>query len=343
MYFYTFEIICCPRCFSKHLHKFGHDPHGFQKYRCLDCFRQFTLNPQSRILKGYPICPRCHRQTFLWHRYDTYLHFKCGSKLCNHSLKLPIPPPDHLLVSDELIGVFSFSHFRFPPHIILLALTLYFDGCSSTRSIKRFFSSAYGIKVSHVTIHSWTRIFAPWFRFLSDQFLPLLDFQSDEWHVDETYIKIKGVTHYLWLILDSETRTILHFVLSDNRGASSAFELLYWASQNIRASPLTIVSDHWDAYNEAIVQLYPHSTHYKYESFQDCCSNNVIESFNKTFKAWYKTKKGFKTYQSALQLITTFIFHYNFLHQHSSMNYLSPAQVAGATVSQMDQAHWLLY
>lgn len=292
--------------------------------------------------KPYPSCPVCHKSTFIWHRYDTYLHFKCGDKSCNFSFKLPILPPEQLLVSDELSGRFSFKRFRHPPHLIFLTLTLYFDGYSSTRSIQRFFLNAYDISISHVTIHSWTKIFAPWFQFVSNNFLPLLDFASDEWHADETYVKIKGIDYFLWILLDSETRCVLSFVLSPYRDSNQAFRLFYRARELIPASPNTIVTDGWASYNEAIKNLYPSARHHKYSAFTDDLNNNFIESFNKTFKAWYKTKKGFGNFHSALALITTFIFSYNFIHQHSSLSNLSPAQVAGAVYSNMEQKHWLL-
>lgn len=110
-----------------------------------------------------------------------------------------------------------------------------------------------------------------------------------------------------------------------------------------RASPKRIVTDRWDAYNEAIKNLYPHIIHHKYSAFSDDINNNFIESFNKTFKAWYKTKKGFKNFNSALALITSFIYHYNFLRQHSFLNNLPPALVAGAEYSALDIEHWLLF
>ena len=72
-------------------------------------------------------------------------------------------------------------------------------------------------------------------------------------------------------------------------------------------------------------------------------NNNFIESFNKTFKAWYKTKKGFKNFESAVALITTFIYYYNFLHEHSSLNNLTPAMVAGLNYSTKDIKNWMLF
>lgn len=39
------------------------------------------------------------------------------------------------------------------------------------------------------------------------------DLNSDEWHVDETVVKVVGVKHYIWFIIDSETRFVIGFHL----------------------------------------------------------------------------------------------------------------------------------
>ena len=112
---YTFEKIICPRCFSDHLYLYGHDKHGNQKYKCRNCNRQFSpASKQTSSQSKYPKCPLCGKATFIWHRYDTYLHFKCGSKTCNHSFKIPIPPPSLLLLPQNLDGVTSFFRFSYP-------------------------------------------------------------------------------------------------------------------------------------------------------------------------------------------------------------------------------------
>lgn len=290
----------------------------------------------------YPKCPFCGHSTFVWHRYATYIHFKCCSKKCNHSFKLPIAPPDSLLLYCNLPGVHSFKRFRTPPHIIYQALSLYFDGNMSTRAISRFLRSSINLSVSHAAIHYWTKALAPWFQAVASTFLPSLNLCSDEWHADETFIKIKGITYYLWLLIDSETRFVISFILSDKRDSTQAYRLFHLAAASTRASPQVIITDHWDAYNQATATFYPNASHYRYCDFTDERSNNTIEAFNKTFKAWYRTKKGFKAFESSLCLITTFIFHYNFLHQHTSMNNLPPALVAGANYSDTQRQQWLL-
>jgi len=153
-----------------------------------------------------------------------------------------------------------------------------------------------------------------------------MDFNSDEWHADETVVKIRGKKYYLWFVVDSETRFVLGFHLSD-RSSVAAHTVMNQVST--LGKPQSIVTDKWDAYIMAIKKHLPGCKHIRVEDFDDWISNNLIESFNKTFKAWYKTKNGFDSYRSAHAMISVFVFHYNYLRPHSSLSNLTPAQVAG--------------
>jgi len=68
----------------------------------------------------------------------------------------------------------------------------------------------------------------------------------------------------------------------------------------------------------------------------------VTESFFGTFKDWYNGRKSFKTYESVLQLISVYIFYYNFIRPHSSLNDLTPAQVAGYEYPDQLKQSWFL-
>lgn len=37
-----------------------------------------------------------------------------------------------------------------------------------------------------------------------------MNFDSDEWHADETVVKILGKKYYIWFIIDSETSFVLY-------------------------------------------------------------------------------------------------------------------------------------
>jgi len=71
-------------------------------------------------------------------------------------------------------------------------------------------------------------------------------------------------------------------------------------------------------------------------------SNNLIECFHKQFKAWYKTKQGFSSFDSANNLISMFVFFFNFIRPHSGLNDMTPAQVAGLKLSKKQKREFLL-
>ena len=50
-------------------------------------------------------------------------------------------------------------------------------------------------------------------------------------------------------------------------------------------SPSNLITDRWPAYNEAIATLLPQTNHLPVKPMSSDINNNIIESFNKTFKA----------------------------------------------------------
>ena len=337
--------VSCPRCSSDDLYKFGHDQFGHQKYQCKKCKRQFapkTLDQKRPKQRKYADCPKCGKATFLHHDYKYYYNLRCCDKSCNHSFYVPkhesISPPTHKL---KLPGKLNFKSMRYSPYTILLALYTYFLHASTTRKVAQYLNDFHNIKVSHVTIAAWTKKFAPLFMAKASKFKPDQLDESDEWHIDETVVKIKGKKYYLWAMIDSETRFVVSFNLSPYRSSGAAMEILYDAKVN-HGEPNTIVSDRYKSYPVPIQMIFSNSKHIRVESFADDISNNLIESFFGTFKDWYNARKGFKTFTSARQLICVYMFFYNFIKPHSALNGLTPAQVAGCKYSERERKSWLI-
>lgn len=161
------------------------------------------------------------------------------------------------------------------------------------------------------------------------QLMPLLDLNSDEWHADETVIKINDEKHYVWFIIDSETRFMLGFHLSPYRSLPQAHSLFSHVAHS--GNPPAIVSDRCNAYRVPVKCYFPNVKHIRVESFQDDISNNLIEFINNRFKPWYKTKRGFHSFESANATISVFVFFFKFIRSHQGLNGLTPAQVAGAS------------
>ena len=239
----------------------------------------------------------------------------------------------------KLFGKTDFKRMRYPVHVILMALSMFYLGKNSFRNIALILRTVMNIQVSHTTISNWCTNFAPLFQNIALQLIPALNFNSDEWHADETVVKIQGVKHYLWLIVDAETRFVLGFHLSPHRDSPQAFTLLQ--STKHMGKPRAIVTDRYSAY-KVPVKAFDDVQHIRVQSFGDDITNNLIECFNKQFKAWYKTKQGFSSFASANNLISMFIFFYNFVRPHSALNGLTPAQCAGLILSKKRKRELLL-
>lgn len=340
--------VVCPRCFSNVLYRFGKDKKGFQKFQCKKCKRQFapdnpSSNPKFGQQRKYPNCPVCDKATFLHHDYTYYSNFRCCDKKCNHSFRVPklieVKPP----TSELEPQTFSFKGMRHSLYIVLQALNYYFCCNSTTRKVSQVLYMTHQVKVSHVTISKWIKRFAPVFKQIAtDKLLVANLSDSDEWHFDETYVKIAGKDYYLWLGIDSETRLVIDFNLSPKRDSSAAHSLLSNCSKKFGQPRFAAVTDRYYAYQQPASLFFPNAKHIRVEDFNDVVNNNVIEAFNGQFKAWYKPKRGFNSYESANQLIATYIFFYNFIRPHSSLNGQTPAQVAGVKCSEKERLFWFL-
>ena len=157
--------IKCPRCHSEKLYKFGLDKQANQKYQCQKCKRQFAPDSVSNpIISKYPRCPKCNKATYLHYEYKHCNRYKCSNRKCDHivikhhTCNIDLASEDKITVSLSMKGI------RFPLHIILTALTLYFLNNSSTRSISQFLMLTHNIKVSNVTI---TRLSLRYYQILS--------------------------------------------------------------------------------------------------------------------------------------------------------------------------------
>jgi putative transposase len=339
----------CPKCNqSQNFYRYGKDSDGYQKYQCRSCSHQFSPDRASVARKGegkigdrkYPSCPRCNKASFLHHDYDHYSNYRCGDKKCNHSFfvwkNTAIQSPS----MSKLFGKHDFKRMRHPVHLIITAICMFYLGKNSFRNISLILSTAFNIKVSHTTISNWCTKFAPMFDNMRLELLPLLDFDSDEWHTDETVVKVAGVKYYIWFIIDSETRFVIGYHLSPHRDSPQAVALLNEAKEC--GKPAAIVSDRYSAYKVPVKSLFEGTRHIRVESFKDDISNNLIECFNKQFKAWYKTKQGFSSFASANNLISMFVFFFNFVRPHSALNGSTPAQVAGLNLTKKQKRSYLL-
>lgn len=183
-----------------------------------------------------------------------------------------------------------------------MAINLYYSLNATTRAISTHLLDYMNIKVSHVTISKWIKKFDKYFKSINDEFTNNLFLGN----ADETVVKINGKKHYLWICIDSETRFITSWNLNKSREAECAFSLFKRAKTF--GSPNSIVTDGLLSYREPVKNTFEGSTHIVVKDFSDDISNNLIESFNKTFKSWYKKPKDLNPMKVPIALSVTLFF-----------------------------------
>ncbi len=93
---------------------------------------------------------------------------------------------------------------HFDRSVILLCVRWYLAYGLSLRDLKEMMAER-GVSVDHTTIHRWTVHNAP---LLLEQFNRQKRAVSCKWHVDETYIKVRGRRIYLYPAIGNSGYTV---------------------------------------------------------------------------------------------------------------------------------------
>ena len=85
----------------------------------------------------------------------------------------------------------------------------------------------------------------------------------------------------------------------------------------------------------------PRTKHVRMPRFLDRVNNNLVERLNGTVRERDKVMRGFKTEESAQQIIEGFRAYYNFIRKHQSLKGKTPAEVANIDLN-LDGNKWLM-
>jgi putative transposase len=98
-----------------------------------------------------------------------------------------------------------FKRFNSSPEIIRLAVMMYVRYLLSLRNVEDLLAER-GIDICHETVRFWWNRFGPMFASEIKKRRLALRRSCPEWqsHLDEVFVKINGVTHYLWRAVDHE-------------------------------------------------------------------------------------------------------------------------------------------
>ncbi len=136
---------------------------------------------------------------------------------------------------------------HFDRSVILLCVRWYLAYNLSLRNLEEMMAER-GISVDHATVHRWVVRYSP-------ELLELFNRNkrtvSGKWHIDETYIKVRGRWTYLYRAIDSRGDTV-EFWFSERRDLTAAKRFLRKALKRY-GPPERIIIDGSQTNREAIL------------------------------------------------------------------------------------------
>jgi len=222
----------------------------------------------------------------------------------------------------------TFSFKKFNAHIMGLCLTYHVNLQLSSRKTAQALFDIHGISISHATVTSYAMTAAAVIKPFTDSF----DYNPSKiLAADETYIKVKGLKHYVWIIMDACKKSILGYQVSDSRDVSPCILTMRSAFEKFKSFPgklLKFISDGYSAYILAAQQFQIHEDkHFDVTQVigltnDDAVSTEyrwvkqVVERLNRTFKYSYRTTCGYGSENGALYSVSLWVAYYNFLRPH---------------------------
>ena len=208
-----------------------------------------------------------------------------------------------------------YKRHRFPPEIIQFAVWLYHRFNLSHRDIEDLLAQR-GIVVSYESIRLWCNKFGPQYaRRLKRRHQGF----GDTFYIDEVFVKIDGIQHYLWRAVDQDEEIVDVFLQCrrDGKAAKRFFKRLLKTHRNELRK---IVTDKLRSYGIAHRELIPDTIH---DTSQ--YANKRIELSHQPTRVRQRVMRRFKSLQQAQRFLTVHAAVYKLFnlgrHRVSAKNY----------------------
>jgi putative transposase len=202
------------------------------------------------------------------------------------------PPPDP-----------HYRH-RFPAEIINYAVWLYHVFGLSLRDVELLLAER-GVVVSYESVRRWCRKFGRSFANCLRRRRPR---PGDKWYLDEVFIRIQGVQHYLWRAVDQDG-VVLDIFVQDRRDANAAKRFFRRLLKGLQYMPRVIETDKLRSYGVAQRQLLPGVEHR-----QSRYLNNRAENSHRPTRRRERQMQRFKSPHQAQHFLTAHAFIHGHFH-----------------------------
>ena len=352
------EDIVCPLCGAPHHYIYDNNG-GNGQYQCKVCGQTFITGEQVSSPTRL-VCPYCGHSLAAKKERKHFILHKCVNPKCPyylHNLE-KVDKEDlkedfgknkyklHYIYRQFTIDFFSMDLNSLPKnasslkfsrhnaHVMSLCLTLHVNLGLSLRKTSQALKDLYNISISHQQIANYCKTAAVCIKPFVDQY----PYEKGEvFTADETYIKVRGVKTFVWLIINAATRSIIGYQVSDNRGVGPCILAMRMAFRGLTKLPekFKFIADGYSAYPLAAMEFAK-----KFEkdftfritqviglTNDDAVSKEyrpfkqMIERLNRTYKASYRHTNGFDNIDGANYDLALWVAYYNFLRPHKHNKY----------------------
>lgn len=339
--------------------------HTKTQNKCKVCEGTFTMHPHYHEEITHH-CPHCESKLELHHERSDYDVLKCHNDKCSFYLKnkkeLHKNQADHLKtntksyklryhfrlfnfsmkdIQDELpftiITKIDLDKIHHSKYTVGLALTYYVNYGLSSRKTSKIMYEVHGIKLSHQTIINYAEAAAS----ITENLNKNYDYDlSNTLTFDETYIKVKGKSNYVFFGSDTTNKIITSYRIFAHRTSRNAITTLYESFNKMKERPteLNVVADGNPIYNAA--QVFFNMNDIKFDLYQVIGVKNkdkvsrkwrhykqAEERLNRTYKQNYYGTNGYGSLRNANVYMSLYVTFFNFLRTHSSLKYKTPIEL----------------
>ncbi|WP_395455475.1 IS6 family transposase [Azospirillum melinis] len=192
---------------------------------------------------------------------------------------------------------------RFPAELISHAVWLYHTFPLSFRDVELLLAER-GVEVSYETVRRWCRKFAQTF---ANRLRRRRSRPGDYWHLDEMFIRINGVQHYLWRAVDQHG-VVLDILVQSRRNTKAAKRFFKKLLKGLRYVPRVVVTDKLKSYAAAKAKIIPGVEHR-----QSRYLNNRAENSHQPTRQRERRMKRFTPPRQVQQFLSA----HGPIHQHA--------------------------
>ncbi len=163
----------------------------------------------------------------------------------------------------------SYKRHRFPPAIIGHAVWRYFRFALSYRDVEELLAER-GVVLTYETVRQWCRKFGQGY---ANQLRRRRPRPGDKWHLDEVFIAINGVQHFLWRAVDQDGN-VLDILVQRRRNKAAAKKFFRKLLQGLAYVPRVVITDKLASYGAAKREVLPSVEHRQHKRLNNRAENS---------------------------------------------------------------------